>query len=51
MVAATGVPVLARLTEFGVTPLFTVAGLAVGVPLALYPLSVFSAMSTAGGTT
>jgi methylisocitrate lyase len=46
--AATGVPVLANLTEFGVTPLFTVAELAAaGVPFALYPLSAFRAMSAA----
>ncbi|MCW2892552.1 MAG: Methylisocitrate lyase, partial [Actinomycetia bacterium] len=39
MAAATRVPVLANLTEFGVTPLFTVAELAAGgVSLALYPL-------------
>jgi methylisocitrate lyase len=46
--AATGVPVLANLTEFGVTPLFTVAELAAaGVSFALYPLSAFRAMSAA----
>jgi methylisocitrate lyase len=46
--AATGAPVLANLTEFGVTPLFTVAELAAaGVSLALYPLSAFRAMSAA----
>jgi methylisocitrate lyase len=45
---ATGVPVLANLTEFGVTPLFTSAELgAAGVSLALYPLSAFRAMSAA----
>jgi methylisocitrate lyase len=45
---ATGVPVLANLTEFGVTPLFTVAELAAAsVSLALYPLSAFRAMSAA----
>jgi len=48
---ATGVPVLANLTEFGVfgvTPLFTAAELgASGVSLALYPLSAFRAMSAA----
>jgi methylisocitrate lyase len=46
--AATGVPVLANLTEFGVTPLFTATELAAaGVSLALYPLSAFRAMSAA----
>jgi methylisocitrate lyase len=42
------VPVLANLTEFGQTPLFTVADLgSVGVRLVLYPLSAFRAMSQA----
>jgi methylisocitrate lyase len=42
------VPVLANLTEFGRTPLFTTAELAdVGVAMALYPLSAFRAMSAA----
>lgn len=42
------VPVLANLTEFGKTPLFTVDELAsVGVRLVLYPLSAFRAMSKA----
>jgi methylisocitrate lyase len=42
------VPVLANLTEFGQTPLFTVAELgAVGIRLVLYPLSAFRAMSQA----
>jgi methylisocitrate lyase len=42
------VPVLANLTEFGQTPLFTVAELgSVGVKLVLYPLSAFRAMSQA----
>ncbi len=45
---AVGVPILANLTEFGVTPLFTTAELAsAGVGLALYPLSAFRAMSAA----
>lgn len=45
---ATGLPVLANLTEFGVTPLFTLRELAdAGVSLALYPLSAFRAMSSA----
>jgi methylisocitrate lyase len=42
------VPVLANMTEFGKTPLFTVKELAsAGVGLALYPLSAFRAMSAA----
>lgn len=42
------VPILANLTEFGMTPLFTTAELAdAGVGLALYPLSAFRAMSAA----
>lgn len=42
------VPVLANITEFGVTPLFTKAELAsAGVQLILYPLSAFRAMSNA----
>ncbi|AMP88221.1 methylisocitrate lyase [Legionella pneumophila] len=42
------VPVLANITEFGVTPLFTLEELkGVGVSLALYPLSAFRAMSAA----
>ena len=42
------VPVLANITEFGQTPLFTTTELAsVGVRLALYPLSAFRAMSKA----
>jgi methylisocitrate lyase len=45
---AIGVPGLANLTEFGLTPLFTVAELAgAGVKLILYPLSAFRAMSRA----
>jgi methylisocitrate lyase len=45
---AIGVPVLANLTEFGLTPLFKVDELgAVGVKLILYPLSAFRAMSRA----
>lgn len=45
---AVQVPVLANLTEFGQTPLFTRNELAsVGVALALYPLSAFRAMSAA----
>lgn len=46
--AAVGIPILANLTEFGVTPLFTLAELATaGVSLALYPLSAFRAMAAA----
>ncbi len=45
---AVGVPVLANITEFGATPLFTTEELAeAGVSLALYPLSAFRAMSAA----
>ncbi len=43
-----GVPVLANLTEFGMTPLYTRDQLArAGVAMALYPLSAFRAMSRA----
>lgn len=42
------VPVLANLTEFGQTPLYTVEQLReVGISMALYPLSAFRAMSKA----
>jgi len=42
------VPVLANLTEFGKTPLFTAGELkAAGVRIALYPLGAFRAMSRA----
>jgi len=42
------VPVLANLTEFGQTPLYTVDQLReVGISMALYPLSAFRAMSKA----
>jgi methylisocitrate lyase len=42
------VPVLANITEFGKTPLFTVEELgSTGVKLVLYPLSAFRAMSKA----
>jgi methylisocitrate lyase len=42
------VPILANITEFGITPLFTVTELAnAGVSLVLYPLSAFRAMSAA----
>jgi methylisocitrate lyase len=44
----TGVPVLANITEFGVTPLFTLDELRTAdVALALYPLSAFRAMNAA----
>ncbi len=43
-----GVPILANITEFGKTPLFTRDELAsVGVAIALYPLSAFRAMNKA----
>jgi methylisocitrate lyase len=46
--SAIKVPVLANLTEFGKTPLFTTEELAsVGVQMTLYPLSAFRAMSAA----
>ena len=46
--AAVGVPVLANITEFGQTPLFTTAELAsADVAIALYPLSAFRAMNQA----
>jgi methylisocitrate lyase len=45
---AIDVPVLANLTEFGKTPMFTTGELAdVGVRMVLYPLSAFRAMSMA----
>ncbi len=45
---ATKVPVLANITEFGKTPLFTVDELrSAGVAIALYPLSAFRAMNKA----
>ncbi len=47
-VEAVPVPVLANLTEFGATPYFTLDQLAaVGVRIALYPLSAFRAASKA----
>jgi methylisocitrate lyase len=46
--AALDVPVLANMTEFGVTPSFTVDEFAqAGVSMVLYPLSAFRAMSKA----
>jgi methylisocitrate lyase len=45
---AAGAPILANLTEFGQTPLFTLDEVAgAGVALALYPLSAFRAMNQA----
>ncbi|MBS0336123.1 MAG: methylisocitrate lyase [Proteobacteria bacterium] len=47
-VDAVKVPVLANITEFGATPLFTVGELrSAGVAIALYPLSAFRAMNKA----
>ena len=46
--SAVSVPVLANITEFGLTPLFTVEELkSAGVAMALYPLSAFRAMNKA----
>ena len=45
---AVGVSVLANITEFGKTPLFTTDELrGAGIAMALYPLSAFRAMSAA----
>ncbi len=45
---AVSVPVLANITEFGATPLYTTEQLGgVGIGLVLYPLSAFRAMSRA----
>jgi len=45
---AVKVPILANITEFGATPLFTVEELrGAGVAIALYPLSAFRAMNLA----
>jgi methylisocitrate lyase len=47
-VEKTKVPVLANITEFGSTPLFTIDELrSVGISIALYPLSAFRAMNKA----
>ncbi|GAB3014933.1 methylisocitrate lyase [Niabella terrae] len=47
-VEATGIPVLANITEFGMIPLYTVEELkAAGVGLILYPLSAFRAANKA----
>lgn len=46
--SAVRVPVLANITEFGLTPLFTTEELkSAGVAMALYPLSAFRAMNKA----
>lgn len=51
IIEAAGVPVLANLTEFGQTPLYHVDELAaVGIAMALYPLSAFRAMNKAALT-
>jgi methylisocitrate lyase len=45
---AVQVPILANITEFGATPLFTVAELkSADVAMVLYPLSAFRAMNAA----
>ena len=46
--SAVDIPVLANITEFGETPLYTVSQLgSAGIGMALYPLSAFRAMSKA----
>ena len=51
IVEAAGIPVLANLTEFGETPLYTADELAaVDIAMALYPLSAFRAMNKAALT-
>jgi len=46
--SAVDAPVLANLTEFGLTPCFTIEELrSAGIAIALYPLSAFRAMSNA----
>jgi len=48
VVDAVNVPVLANITEFGSTPMYTTAELgSAGIAMALYPLSAFRAMSQA----
>jgi methylisocitrate lyase len=50
--SAVGVPILANITEFGKTPLFTIEELrSANVALALYPLSAFRAMNKAAWKT
>lgn len=49
--AGAGAPLLANITEFGATPLYTVDELrSAGVAMALYPLSAFRAMNKAAQT-
>jgi methylisocitrate lyase len=49
--AAVGVPILANITEFGATPLYTLDELrGADVAIALYPLSAFRAMNKAALT-
>ncbi|TCT03395.1 methylisocitrate lyase [Paralcaligenes ureilyticus] len=49
--SALNVPILANITEFGQTPLFSVPELAgAGVAMVLYPLSAFRAMNKAAET-
>ncbi len=46
--STTGVPILANITEFGATPLFTTEELkSVDISIVLYPLSAFRAMNKA----
>ena len=46
--SAINVPILANITEFGLTPMFTLSELAsAGVSIVLYPLSAFRAMNKA----
>lgn len=48
VVDAVDIPVLANITEFGTTPLYTTEELgSAGIAMALYPLSAFRAMSQA----
>ena len=48
VVRSVDVPVLANITEFGATPLYTLEELrSVGIAMALYPLSAFRAMNQA----
>ncbi len=48
VVSAVNIPVLANLTEFGMTPLYTTRELeSVGIRMALYPLSAFRAANAA----
>jgi methylisocitrate lyase len=52
LVKKISVPILANLTEFGKTPLFTVDEMsAIGVSMLLYPLSAFRAMNHAAQKT